>query len=123
VEKALRNAKITFRKHVKTLPGSPDFVIPRSGVVVFVDGDFWHGFRFPAWRKHLSPFWDRKIAINRLRDQRSRKKLRNLGWRVVRIWQHQMKRDFEGCMQRVLQEVRASHKTMNMPRLNKNDKN
>ena len=71
-------------------------------VVIFVDGDFWHGYRFPAWRKKLAPFWRAKIEKTRLRDRKNFAKLRKMGWRVVRIWQHQIEADLHACISRVL---------------------
>lgn len=82
-----------FRKHVSSLPGTPDIVFVRLRVVVFVDGDFWHGYRFPKWKTKLSDFWSRKIEKNRKRDQNNFAKLRRKGWKTVRIWQHEIERD------------------------------
>lgn len=91
-----------FRKHVRGLPGSPDLVFPSRKVAVFIDGDFWHGFRFPSWKHKVSAFWQAKIEKNRARDQRNFRKLRRAGWRVVRVWQHQIRADLEGCVTRVV---------------------
>ena len=90
-----------FRKHVSSLPGTPDIVFPRQGIAVFVDGDFWHGYRFPAWEKSLSQFWAAKIQKNRRRDRSNFAKLRRLGWRVTRLWQHEIKRDLKKSVARI----------------------
>jgi DNA mismatch endonuclease (patch repair protein) len=90
-----------FRKHVSSLPGTPDIVFVRQGVAVFVDGDFWHGYRFPRWEASLSEFWITKIQKNRKRDRRNFAKLRRLGWRVARVWQHEIKRDLYGSVERL----------------------
>ncbi len=90
-----------FRKHVSSLPGSPDLVFVRQRVAVFVDGDFWHGYRFPLWKARLSRFWEEKIEKNRRRDRKNFAKLRRLGWRVVRIWQHEVKRDMTSRLTRL----------------------
>src|SRR6185295_733936 len=82
----LRRHGLRFRKHVRQLPGSPDIVLLKSKTVVFVDGDFWHGYRFPVWRKNVSDFWKVKIEKNRTRDRRNFQKLRRRGWKVIRIW-------------------------------------
>jgi DNA mismatch endonuclease (patch repair protein) len=68
---------------------------------VFVDGDFWHGWRFPVWRDKLSEVWEAKIAATRHRDARNFRRLRRSGWRVVRIWEHQLARDADGCVARI----------------------
>src|SRR5262245_17750734 len=102
LERALLAARIRFKKQVKSLPGRPDFVIPRTRIAVFVDGDFWHGFRFPAWRYKVSVFWQEKIDRNRNRDRRVHQRLRRMGWRVVRVWQHQINRDIGACVDRLV---------------------
>ena len=65
IRSLLRAAGLSFKQHDNTLPGYPDFVFPRAKVAVFVDGDFWHGWRFPIWQHRLSSFWRNKIADNR----------------------------------------------------------
>ena len=75
-----------------------DIVFRNAKVAVFVDGDFWHGWRLPAWEHKLTSFWLDKLHANRDRDRRNFRKLRSLGWRVVRVWQHQLKRDFNHCL-------------------------
>lgn len=98
VQLGLRARGFRFRCHVRTLPGRPDIVFPRERVAVFVDGDFWHGWRLPAWEHKLSMFWRQKLHANRARDCRNFRKLRSLGWRVVRLWQHQVKGDLNRCL-------------------------
>src|SRR6266545_6889063 len=66
---ALRARGVYFSTHASRLPGRPDIVFWRARVVVFIDGDFWHGWRFPAWEQKLPEFWKAKIGRNRSRDQ------------------------------------------------------
>jgi len=89
-------------RHVRELPGCPDFVFREVRVAVFVDGDFWHGWRFPLWAHKLSDHWREKIAATRMRDQRNFRKLRRLGWRVVRIWEHEIESSCESSIARLL---------------------
>jgi DNA mismatch endonuclease (patch repair protein) len=82
-----------FRLHVKSLPGSPDIVLPKHRVVVFVHGCFWHGhgchlFKVPATR---TEFWMKKIEDNRERDYRDEMKLLASGWRVAVVWECALK--------------------------------
>ena len=93
---------LRFRKNVKQLPGSPDIVFVRASLAVFIDGDFWHGFRFPLWRHRMAPFWQEKIAKNRARDRKNFLALRRQGWRVLRIWQHEIKANPDRCVQRIV---------------------
>jgi DNA mismatch endonuclease (patch repair protein) len=97
----LRRFRLRFRTHVRDLPGTPDLVFDAPRLVVFVDGDFWHGYRFPLWKKSLKLFWQTKIARNRRRDQLTFRRLRRHGWTVLRLWQHQIDSDASGCAARV----------------------
>lgn len=90
-----------FRKHVASLPGKPDIVFSRHRVAVFIDGDFWHGYRFSRWKDNLSEFWKIKIEKNRARDRKNFCKLKRLGWRVIRLWQHEIQRDLDACIDRI----------------------
>lgn len=104
---ALFKRGLRFHKHVKELPGKPDIVFPRAKLAVFLDGDFWHGYRFPSWRKTVPPFWRTKIDMNRRRDQRNFAKLRRKGWLVMRIWQHQVTHDMQGCVEKIVATCRS----------------
>lgn len=97
----LRASGILFEEHARDLPGRPDFVIRDYKIAIFVDGDFFHGWRFPLWRLKLSEHWENKIETNRRRDIRNHRKLRRMGWRVVRIWEHQIETNPSHCLMRV----------------------
>lgn len=79
-----------YRLHDRRLPGRPDLVFPRLRKVIFVHGCFWHSHRC---KKGLSapktnvPFWARKREANRVRDRKSQRRLRSLGWDVLVIWE------------------------------------
>lgn len=96
VQRELRAKGLRFQRHVKKLPGCPDIVFPRKRVAIFVDGDFWHGWRLPSWEPGLSEFWRDKLRANRVRDQRNFRRLRASGWKVIRIWQHELMLKKEG---------------------------
>lgn len=83
------------------LPGKPDFVFSRAKLIVFVDGDFWHGWRFPLWRAKLTGYWQAKIERNRRRDRLNLQRLRRAGWTVLRIWGHEVQRDLASVVNRV----------------------
>lgn len=86
-----REHGITGWRRNQPLLGKPDFTFRRERVVVFVDGCFWHGCpRCYKRPKSNQKFWDAKIAANRKRDRLVNRELRRLGWRVVRVWQHQL---------------------------------
>lgn len=105
VRSELHRRGFRFRKHVKELPGKPDVVFTKAKVAVFIDGDFWHGYRFPAWEHKVSDFWKQKINKNRERDRRNHRKLKEMGWTVIRLWQHDLERDFQECIERIIAAV------------------
>lgn len=83
-----------FRLHRRDLPGTPDIVLPGRNAVVFVHGCFWHGHackrtKMPKSRK---AYWAEKIEGNRRRDARKRRRLKALGWKVVVVWECELKK-------------------------------
>jgi DNA mismatch endonuclease (patch repair protein) len=95
VELALKDAGVRgWKKHPKNIPGCPDFYFAKARLAVFVDGCFWHAC--PRCRRTLpssnAAYWTAKIDSNRLRDNRIRRELRGLGFHVMRIWEHEVKR-------------------------------
>jgi DNA mismatch endonuclease, patch repair protein len=93
VERALRAAKVSgWRKHPENIPGRPDFYFKRARLAVFIDGCFWHGCRHCARRLPFSRrrFWNAKISANRARDRRVRRLLREAGYSMMRVWEHQL---------------------------------
>jgi DNA mismatch endonuclease, patch repair protein len=95
VRSALHKRGLRFRKHMKELPGRPDVVFTRAKICVFIDGDFWHGYDFETWEEKLTPFWQKKIGDTIERDRRNFSALREMGWRVVRVWTHDVRKRFD----------------------------
>ena len=95
VRSALHGRGLRFRKHMKELPGRPDIVFTRAKICVFIDGDFWHGYDFETWEEKLTPFWQKKIGDTIERDRRNFSALREMGWRVVRVWTHDVRKRFD----------------------------
>jgi DNA mismatch endonuclease, patch repair protein len=98
LQRHLRARGLRFRTDVAEVQGRPDIVFARSKLVVFVDGDFWHGRRLKARLArlvtgHNADYWVRKVLTNRARDRRTRDALRRLGWKVIRAWESDIKRD------------------------------
>lgn len=94
VFRELAKRGLKFRRHYKPVAGTPDIAFPKLKVAIFIDGDFWHGYRYPVWRRKIkSRFWRDKIETNRTRDRKNFAKLRRDGWKVMRIWEHELKRD------------------------------
>ena len=112
VRKAVHARGLRLRKHVRGLPGTPDIVFAGARVAVFVDGDFWHGWRFPAWRHTLSPYWIEKMESNRRRDRNNFAKLRCRGWRVLRVWGHEVHAGTDQVVDRIEEAVRSRAGTL-----------
>jgi DNA mismatch endonuclease (patch repair protein) len=108
VRSELQRRGLRFRKHPSTLPGCPDVVLPRFKLAVFIDGDFWHGYRFPRWRESVSSFWRTKIQRNRDRDRKNFRRLRAMGWSVIRIWQHEVENNLDLSIERILSATRMA---------------
>jgi DNA mismatch endonuclease, patch repair protein len=100
---------LRYRKCCRALPGKPDLVFSAAKVAVFVDGDFWHGWRFHEWSHKLtSAYWKDKIARNRARDARNQALLEQAGWRVIRIWEHEVEGDPDACADKIEDVVRRA---------------
>lgn len=97
----LRRLRRKWESHPSDLPGRPDFVHRGYCIAIFVDGDFWHGWRFNKWRHKLSEKWEAKIQATIRRDERNFRRLRARGWTVIRLWEHQVISDLSKCIERV----------------------
>ena len=92
----------------KTFKVRPDFVFRQMRLAVFVDGCFWHGCpKHGTQPKGNAAFWRKKIANNQTRDRLVTKTLRQTGWRVLRIWEHELARKKQPALLRRLQKALA----------------
>lgn len=95
VRKYLFSKGLRYRLHDKKLPGSPDIILKKYKTVIFIDGCFWHGhegckyFKMPKSNKF---FWDQKIRRNKARDIANNYVLQTEGWRVIRLWECEIKK-------------------------------
>ena len=89
VPSALHREGFRFRLYTRGLPGRPDIVLPKHGVVIFVHGCFWHrhGCSLSSEPRTRRKFWNEKFARNVARDARNARALRRLGWRVLTVWE------------------------------------
>lgn len=103
---ALHRAGFRFRLHPRIAKGcTPDLVLPRHRLAVFVDGCFWHGCpqhgRKAPWTGPNAELWAQKMTRNAERDARSTKLAQDVGWTVVRIWEHEVRTDVDAAVGRV----------------------
>lgn len=95
VRKYLFSRGVRFRIQVKNLPDKPDIVLPKYKTVIFVNGCFWHGHagcRYYRLPKSNVEFWQEKISRNVECDHRTEAELTALGWRVIRVWECEIKK-------------------------------
>lgn len=96
VRKYLFSKGFRYRKNDKRLPGSPDIVLPKYRTVVFINGCFWHkheGCKYFVWPKDNAEFWKEKIQANATRDERKKQELVSQGWKVITVWECELKKD------------------------------
>jgi len=97
-KKIWQNGVRGYRLHCKQIPGSPDLFFPKRRLAVFIDGCFWHKcpkcYRESKSRKD---YWDKKMLDNVSRDIRNNDQLNKMGIKVLRFWEHEIKRDFPTC--------------------------
>lgn len=92
-----RDYKITGWRRNTPLFGKPDFVFPAIRIAVFVDGCFWHGCpKHASWPATNHAFWRKKLEGNLTRDRLVNDTLRAKGWRVIRVWQHELAKNNKG---------------------------
>ena len=90
-----------WRRH-PPLFGKPDFIFRRERIVIFVDGCFWHGCpKHSNVPQNNRLFWEEKLAGNKLRDRLVTKTLRQQGWRVLRIWEHDLSKNPTACIGKI----------------------
>lgn len=108
------------RRNAADLPGKPDLVFAHARLVVFCDGDFWHGRNWRVLKQCLSrranaSYWLAKIAYNTRRDLRQRRELRRLGWRVLRFWETDIVKSPQRVARRIHSVVRSRMVNLHSP--------
>jgi len=101
---ALHRFGYRFRVHYRGLLGRPDIVFVAARVCVFVDGEFWHGYRWTQAKEQIKVrrgYWIPKIEANMARDRRTNRGLRRRGWKVIRVWARAVRRDPEASARRI----------------------
>ena len=103
---ALWHRGIRYRKNWRKLPGSPDIVITKYKIAIFVDGDFWHARgheQAPGEQIATNKdFWKKKLARNVERDKEVNDQLTQAGWLVLRFWESDIKKDIDGVIAEIM---------------------
>lgn len=108
LRKLLWNLKIRYRLNDKSLPGKPDIVIKKHKIVIFVDGEFWHGYNWDEKRNRIKSnrdYWIPKIERTMARDIENTKKLESMGYTVFRFWEHEIKKNIGACIQKIITSI------------------
>lgn len=99
-----------FERHYP-IAGKPDIAFPDCKVAVFIDGEYWHGKDFEITKQTMSPFWLKKIRDNIKRDKKNKRKLRNEGWHVMRLWGKKVVKHPERALKRIAKFVKKAKST------------
>ena len=105
MKRLLSDQKFKFEMYPKMF-ANPDFVLKRKKIIIFCDGDFWHGYKYHEKKKPAKKFWRDKIENNMRRDRRYTRNLRQDGWSVLRFWEHDIEKNSEKCMRRIERKIR-----------------
>lgn len=102
IEKAMLGAfkrlHVRGYKYLPKMFGKPDFAFPFERIVVFCDGDFWHGYNYNSSKNKLPTFWKNKIESNMKRDRLINKRYKQEAWDVLRFWEHDIEGNLEKCL-------------------------
>lgn len=107
VAKYLFSQGFRYRRNVKKLPGTPDIVLKKYRTVIFVNGCFWHmhGCKYFVWPADNAEFWRKKLIANKERDEREYTELIALGWKIIIVWECQLK---HGNSENTLEKLAAA---------------
>ncbi len=104
MKKMLEENKIQFTMYPKMF-GHPDFVLKRQKIIIYCDGDFWHGYKYHEKKKLPKKYWRDKIERNMRRDRRITSKLRHDGWSVLRFWEHDIEKTPDRCIRKIKRKI------------------
>lgn len=108
LRKALWHKGVRYRKNYKKLIGKPDIVLTKYRIAIFCDSDYWHGYDWENRNKRIKSnrdYWIPKIERNMERDKEVSAALESDGWRVIRLWEWQIKKHLDECIDMVMQAI------------------
>lgn len=111
VRRFLYSKGFRYKLHDKTLPGKPDIVLPKYKTVIFIHGCFWHGHegcRFFVVPKSRTEFWLTKIHRNKELDAKYNQLLKAAGWKIIEVWECELKEDAEAVFTKLLYRLGRS---------------
>ncbi len=108
LRKALWKLGFRYRLNVRNLKGKPDIVFTKYKIAIFVDGEFWHGYKWSEKKVKIKAnrkYWIKKIERNIERDLENTNYLLLNGWIVFRFWEHEIKKDLLTCIEKVSKAI------------------
>ena len=111
VRKYLYHHGLRYRKNVKALPGTPDIYLPKYRTVIFINGCFWHhhyNCKLAVIPKSRQDYWIKKINRNIENDIKNHEQLRRLHYKVIVVWECEIKEAFEDRMQELIEEIKRA---------------
>lgn len=110
--KALWAAGYRYRIDYKKLIGKPDIVLKKYRTVIFIDGEYWHGYNWEERKPKLRTnreFWIPKIERNMQRDREVNAELDHIGYKVFRFWEREIKKELDACLQKVISHLQKQN--------------
>lgn len=111
LRRALWAKNLRFRIHDKELAGKPDIIIKKYKLVIFVDGEFWHGYQWDKTKSQIKTnraFWIPKIERNMQKDRSADRQLQDLGYTVFRFWADDVRKSLEACVNQVMLYIESA---------------
>ena len=108
LRKGLWARNIRYRINDKRHPGKPDITISKYKVAIFIDGEFWHGYKWKVKKKKIKAnrgYWIPKIEKNIARDKRYNFLLKKQGWKVIRFWEKEIKKNIDQCIKLIMNSI------------------
>jgi len=108
LRKALWALGYRYRLNVASLPGKPDIVLSKYRLAIFVDGEFWHGYKWKSKKTKIkgnSEYWIAKIERNMSRDRKNNRRLKSEGYVVLRFWALQVQTQLDTCLRRICDAI------------------
>ena len=107
--KSLWHLGFRYRKNYKNLPSSPDIVIHKYKLVIFVDGEFWHGHNWDERKNKIKSnreYWIEKIEENIARDKKNDILLKKMGWTILHFWEKEVLKNLDQCVNKVQDHIK-----------------
>ena len=112
VRKFLFSHGFRYRINDKRYPGRPDLVLPKYKICIFINGCFWHvheGCKYFVWPKNNKEFWHEKLMANVNRDRKNYQALSDLGWRVIVVWECELRKPYrDDTFEKLTGEIRQN---------------